>query len=100
MKYYVYIQYSHSLVRFYVGQTNDLQNRLVEHKNGESQFTSTGTPWTLLWSTTKASFRAAESLEEKLKNLSRARKIKFIYKYEMGIANRDLLDQLRDQILK
>ncbi|MDH3649488.1 MAG: GIY-YIG nuclease family protein [Saprospiraceae bacterium] len=99
MKYHVYILYSPSLARFYVGQTNDLKNRVREYNNGESQFTSTGIPWTLLWSTTKPSFRAAELLEEKLKNLSRVRKIKFMNKYETAIANCDLLDQLRDQIM-
>ena len=100
MKYHVYILYSRSLDRFYVGQTKDLQNRLVEHNQGESAYTSTGSPWTLLWSTTKATFRSAELLEEKLKNLSRVRKIKFMYKYKDSIANQDVLDQLRDQILK
>ena len=100
MIYHVYILYSSSLDRFYVGQTNDLQNRIVEHNNGESAYTSTGVPWTLIWSTKKPSFRSSELLEEKLKNLSRSRKIKFMYKYEIGVENRELLDQLRDQFLK
>jgi len=86
MMYRVYILYSPSLDRFYVGQTNDLKNRIEEHNNGESSYTSGGTPWILIWSARKASFRAAESLEEKLKNLSRSRKIKFMYKNKELIA--------------
>jgi len=90
----VYILYSKKLDRFYVGQTPNLSNRLTALNNGESSLTSQGTPWTLLWSTTKDTFRAAEILEDKLKNLSRQRKIKFMRKYHEGIADEELLDNI------
>ena len=94
MPYLVYILYSKKLNRFYVGQTIDLQNRVEEHNNGESPYTSTGTPWTLIWSTVKSSFRETELLEQKLKNLSRTRKIRFMLKYLEGVANMKLLKSI------
>jgi len=36
MCYYVYILYSKSINRYYSGQTQDLQNRLIEHNAGET----------------------------------------------------------------
>jgi putative endonuclease len=94
MQYHVYILYSKKLNRFYVGQTSNLNNRLIEHNTGESPYTSAGIPWTLVWSTSKPSFRAAEIMEDKLKNLSRSRKIKFMRKYAEGIADEVLLNEL------
>jgi putative endonuclease len=94
MQYHVYILHSKKLNRFYVGQTTNLDNRLIEHNTGESSHTSVGIPWTLLWSTNKPSFRSAEDLEDKLKNLSRTRKINFMRKYSKGIVDEELLNQL------
>ena len=65
---------------------------MEQHNNRESPYTSQGIPWTLLWSTSKSSFRQAETLEFKLKNLSRIRKIKFMRKYADCIQNLDLLE--------
>ena len=89
----VYILYSSKLDRFYVGQTSNLENRIIEHNSGESLYTSTGIPWSLLWSTEKSSLRAAEDLELKLKNLTRVRKVKFMRKYPEGIRDQELLDR-------
>jgi putative endonuclease len=94
MQYQVYILYSKKLNRFYVGQTLNLKNRIIEHNSGESPYTSTGIPWSLIWATKKDTFRAAEVLEDKIKNLSSTRKIKFILKYSEGIVDEELLNQL------
>lgn len=95
MTYYVYILHSFKLNRFYIGQTINLENRLVEHNSGGSQYSSAGTPWLLIWSTTKESYRQAEALEFKLKNLSRSRKIKFMQKYDEGLSNPDILESFK-----
>ena len=94
MSYHVYILYSKKINRFYVGQTSDLNNRFTEHNSEESPYTSQGIPWILLWSTIKPSLRAAEDLEEKLKNLSRVRKMRFMRKYSNGIFDEGLLNEL------
>ena len=45
MSFHVYILYSKTLDRFYVGFTTNLTNRLAEHNAGESAYTSGGIPW-------------------------------------------------------
>ena len=94
MPHVVYMLYSFKIDRFYIGQTSNLENRITEHNSGESPYTSTGLPWTLLWSTEKTSLRAAEDLESKLKNLTRVRKIKFIRKYSEGIRDVELFNRI------
>jgi len=94
MNIHVYILYSKKLNRFYVGQTTNLGNRLSEHNQGESNYTSQGLPWTLLWSVSKSSLNEALTFERKLKNLSRARKMKFMIKYDEGVHNAKLLKYL------
>ncbi len=87
--YFVYILYSPSADQFYKGQTNDIIDRVYRH-NSEKEFaTKSGTPWILLWKTTKQSRADAMVLEIKLKNLNRFRTIEFILKYNDGIPGRD-----------
>jgi putative endonuclease len=49
--YYVYILYSEKLDRNYVGTTDDVTKRLVEHNNGiyQEAFTTKGIPWISKW---------------------------------------------------
>ena len=94
MNFHVYILYSKKLNRFYIGHTTNLENRLIEHNSGESLYTSQGMPCKLVWSTIKENYRQAEDLEFKLKNLSKARKTKFMNKYEEGIVDIELLQEI------
>ena len=50
MDFFVYIIYSDSIDRYYVGQTEDLAKRLNDHQTGHSKYTKTGKPWVLKWS--------------------------------------------------
>jgi putative endonuclease len=43
--FYVYVLWSETLHRSYVGSTADVINRLREHNNGESASTRNGIPW-------------------------------------------------------
>ncbi len=45
MKYYVYILYSASRDRYYVGHTYHLKERVEEHNSGKTPSTRTGRPW-------------------------------------------------------
>ena len=87
MCYYVYIISSENLGRFYVGQTRNVSKRIFEHNQALSTYTSTGIPWHLECVIHKATLEEALTLERKLKNLSRARKIRFIQKYGTKINN-------------
>ena len=81
MGYYVYILYSKSTNAFYKGSTNDFEDRINRHNNGEEISTMHGSPWILIWVTEKQTRSEAIILEKKLKNLSRERTMQFIMKY-------------------
>lgn len=96
MPVHVYILYSTKLNKFYVGSTNDLSRRLQQHNTGQSNYTSAGIPWILLWSCSKPSRLQAEELEKKLKNLTRVRKLRFMQKYRDGIHDFERLRHIKD----
>jgi putative endonuclease len=81
LPYFVYILYSERLQGYYIGQTNDVEARLLRHNSGSENYTSKYTPWELIWFCEKISRAEALSLEKKLKNLSRIRLKAFIEKY-------------------
>jgi len=49
MSYFVYIIYSKKLDRYYVGHTEDLDVRLIQHNSGFSTFTAKATNWVLVY---------------------------------------------------
>jgi len=68
--YSVYILYSEKFSRYYIGQTSDLNNRLLRHNNGSEKSTSPYKPWVLKCSLEKSTRSEAMLLEKKLKNLN------------------------------
>jgi len=66
MKFYTYILWSEVLQKYYVGSTNDLEDRLYRHNAGEGNFTTKGKP-VLIWSNSCASRSEAFSLEQRIK---------------------------------
>jgi len=86
--YYVYILKSEQFDKYYIGQTNNIDNRLHRHNAGMETFTSMYCPWILVGYITKETRSEAMALEIKLKNLNRERLISFIKKY-MGFMSRD-----------
>jgi putative endonuclease len=49
MTYSFYIIYSSTLDRYYIGHTEDLTKRLVQHNNGESTYTSKASDWLIAY---------------------------------------------------
>ncbi|MFP4548366.1 MAG: GIY-YIG nuclease family protein [Fidelibacterota bacterium] len=47
--YYIYILYSHTKDRYYVGYTHDLELRLERHNDGWSRSTKNGIPWEIVY---------------------------------------------------
>ena len=45
----VYILYSRSLKKHYVGQTSNLEDRIRRHNSGRNRWTKSGIPWELIW---------------------------------------------------
>jgi putative endonuclease len=67
MPFSVYILWSDELNKFYVGSTNDLQDRLNRHNSGYERFTSKGLPWRLVHFIECNDRKEAYNLEMKIK---------------------------------
>ena len=63
----VYIIYSCSLDKYYVGYTTDLEKRLADHNTGISTFTSKAADWELKFSETYPSRELAMLRERQIK---------------------------------
>jgi putative endonuclease len=81
MKYFTYILKSINHDEYYVGQTDNMENRLVRHNNGYEKYTSKYMPWEVALKIEKNSRSEAIILERKLKNLGSKRLKHFIEKY-------------------
>ena len=49
MHYFVYILYSESLNRYYIGHTHHLDERLRQHNAGQTPSTKAGRPWRVVY---------------------------------------------------
>ncbi len=66
--FFTYILFSNSKNKFYVGSTNDLQRRLLEHNSKHTKSTKFGVPWELIYfkeSDTKSNATCLESIIKK-----------------------------------
>ena len=68
MSYCVYILYSISVDRYYVGQTSNLEDRLKRHNQGRSKYTKSGIPWTLKYKESFGTRSEAKAREKKFKS--------------------------------
>ncbi|WP_439481929.1 GIY-YIG nuclease family protein [Cyclobacterium plantarum] len=80
MEYYVYILYSASLDRFYVGQTQNLEERILRHNSGRNKSTKAGIPWEMVHFEKVADRVAAVAKEKQVKNLGSKRYLQTIGK--------------------
>ena len=65
--FYFYILYSISIDRFYIGQTSNLKERIVSHREGKSKYSSRAKDWELMY---------YERYENKLESIRRERQVK------------------------
>jgi putative endonuclease len=68
LMHYVYILYSPSVQRFYIGSTSNLPQRLHYHNTGRSPYTKGKGPWHLVYSEECATKEQALHRERELKN--------------------------------
>ena len=66
---WVYFLYSKKIDKYYVGACTDLDRRLYEHNLGHSKFTSTGTPWELVYKEEWEDLVLAKQRELKIKKM-------------------------------
>ncbi|HUH35730.1 MAG TPA: GIY-YIG nuclease family protein [Moheibacter sp.] len=65
--FHIYIIYSTQLDLYYVGQTNNLERRLLDHRNSRSNYTKRAKDWILVY---------FESFESRSDALRREKEIK------------------------
>ena len=73
MTYIVYILYSASKRKYYTGQTQNLDKRILEHNSGETVSIRNGIPWKLVWSRELTTRSEAIRLEKTIKSRGAAR---------------------------
>ena len=66
--YYVYILKSQSSGEYYIGQTQNLEKRIIRHNSGQSRYTKGRGPWQIVYKVEFISRSEAISLEKKLKS--------------------------------
>ena len=66
-KFYVYIIQSKKDKSIYIGQTNNLSQRIYDHNNGFSTYTKRKTKWDLVWYSVFNNRLKAERFEKYLK---------------------------------
>ena len=98
MNYFVYILFSESIQKFYIGQTQNIEKRLLRHNACSEKYTSKGVPWELVWCTSKESRSDAIILERKLKNLKQSRLIRFMKKYANEIHNMQIINKVEKKM--
>ena len=74
--FYLYILESEVSGRLYIGQTNDLQDRLHRHNSNENLATKNKGPWKVLFFLEFESRAEAVLLERKLKSWKNPSKVK------------------------
>ena len=80
MSFTVYILYSSVKDTYYIGQTQDLINRLNEHNAGESKSTKSGIPWKIVFHKEFNTRSAAMSFENHLKKMKSRKYLESIIK--------------------
>jgi len=81
MSFYVYIIYSQSHDKYYIGQTSNFEDRMTRHNNVLEKFSAPFCPWVRICVVEKSNRSEAMILEKKLKNLNRIKLLAFIEKY-------------------
>ncbi|MCB9333095.1 MAG: GIY-YIG nuclease family protein [Lewinellaceae bacterium] len=82
--YYVYIIYSATTDKYYVGSCQDLNRRLTEHNTGRSTYTKTGAPWDLKWQSTFETRSLAVKEERRIKAKKSRKFIEYLIHGQAG----------------
>ena len=83
--YTVYILFSKSSLKYYTGQTDNLENRLQRHNSGLSLSTKNGKPWDLIYTIEFSTRSEAMLLEQKIKKRGAKRYLEDIGYFKFGM---------------
>jgi len=76
--YYTYILQSEKDGSYYIGQTNNLEERLKRHNEGRSKYTKYKRPWKLVYLKDFDTRKEAIQLESEIKSKKRKSYIEYI----------------------
>ena len=76
--YKVYILLSLTKLRYYVGHTINLENRLLQHNSGQTKSIRYGIPWKVIWADDFSTRAEAMKKENEIKKRGIARFLKTI----------------------
>ena len=65
-QYQVYVLQNEAAKR-YIGLSEDVDNRLIQHNNGESKWTAGKGPWSIIWKSNPMNLTDVRKLENTLK---------------------------------
>jgi len=71
--FYTYILFSENLNRYYIGQTQDVLTRLVEHNSGKGKYTGKAKDWVLVYTQVFKTRGEAMLMESKIKKRGASR---------------------------
>ncbi|MFN8416193.1 MAG: GIY-YIG nuclease family protein [Cytophagaceae bacterium] len=66
--FFVYILFSQKNQKYYIGSSQNLEERLFRHNSGHSTFTKTGIPWVLVYKESFATRAEAVQREKYIKS--------------------------------
>ncbi|OOQ60077.1 GIY-YIG nuclease family protein [Mucilaginibacter pedocola] len=78
MEYCCYIIYSNKLDRYYVGHTDDVDERIVQHNSGISTYTAKANDWTLVHREVFLTREGARNRENQIKKKKSRKYIEWI----------------------
>ncbi len=78
--FYIYIIYSEKIDRYYVGQTENVEERLISHSAGISPYTSISDDWKLVYTESFESRNEAILREKEIKKKKSRKYIEWLFK--------------------
>ena len=87
--FYVYILYSPSRDKYYVGYTSNVQERIIEHNSGATNYTRSGKPWNLVYKEEYALKSEAIKRENEIKSKKSRKYIENLINSSVGLERPD-----------
>ena len=83
--FFVYILYSEKIDKYYVGCSENLEQRLINHNAGMSTFTSRGIPWIRVYEEMFETLSEARKRESEIKKKKSRKYIEFLVHNYQGL---------------
>jgi putative endonuclease len=74
--YTVYIIYSQRIDKYYIGFSSDIHDRLCKHNRNSKGFSSSGKPWTIVYTEAFENKKDAMAREKQLKKWNNRERLK------------------------